>query len=177
MPVRILIADDNAGVRRALTQLLSDIRPIEFSETENGRDAVAKALDPGVDLAILDLAMPVMDGLSAAREILKVRPELPVFLCTMHWSPHLELEAKASGIRKVVSKAQSSILISAVRQLLGEESPSSEQTDEHSASVSLPRNPTLLPAGANSASQQPGKGNSVQKTLGEQDVTKTRRTG
>ena len=176
MPLRILIADDNAGVRRALTQLLSDIRPTQFIETENGRDAVAKALDPGVDIAILDLAMPVMDGLSAGREILKIRPELPVFLCTMHWSPHLELEAKASGIRKVVSKAQSSILIAAVRELLGEKPDAAVAGDDHSCSVTLPRNPTLLPAGANSASPHADNGNTPQ-TSSEQNSPKVRRIG
>jgi len=176
MPVRILIADDNAGVRRALTQLLSDIRPTEFIETENGRDAVAKALDPGIDIVIVDLAMPVMDGLSAAREILKARPELPVFLCTMHWSPHLELEAKAAGIRKVVSKAQSSILIAAVRELLGNRAGSSEAAEEQGSQVTLPRNPTLLPAGANPAAQNLESGNSSQ-AVSEHNSSKIRRTG
>lgn len=173
MPVRILIADDNAGVRRALTQLLSDLRP-EFIETENGRDAVAKAKDPGVDVVIIDLAMPIMDGLTAAREILKVRPELPVFLCTMHWSPHLEVEAKASGIRKVVSKAQSSILIAAVKELVGGQAASSEQSGQAASAITLPPNTTLLPAGA-TAPPHPGIGTSVQSS--EQQIPKIRRTG
>lgn len=176
MAVRILIADDNAGVRRALTQLLSDIRPCEFIETENGRDAVAKAQDPGVAVAVIDLAMPVMDGLSAAREILKVRPELPIFLCTMHWSPHLELEAKASGIRKVVSKAQSSILIEAVRELLGEGAVSTQVAPDLPATVTLPRNPTLLPAGA-SVPQHPGNGDTIKAAGAEPDASKARRIG
>lgn len=178
MPLRILISDDNAGVRRALTQLLSDIHSAEFIETENGRDAVSKALDPGVDIAILDLAMPVMDGLSAARAILKVRPEVPIFLCTMHWSPHLETEAKASGIRKVVSKAQSSILIAAIRELVGEPRTDAggEERPKAETPITLPPNPTLLPAGANPPPVQPGNGNTRQ-SVSEQDIPKVRRTG
>ncbi|HLZ40925.1 MAG TPA: response regulator transcription factor [Candidatus Sulfotelmatobacter sp.] len=118
MPHRILIADDNANVRTALRQLMEFAGGVEFIEAENGEEAIAKALECRPDVIILDLAMPAMDGLTAARKILQQLPEAAVFLCTMHWSKLLEREAATTGVRKVFSKARSSDLIAAVQQVL-----------------------------------------------------------
>lgn len=76
-------------------------------EAENGREAVTKAAELQPDLIILDLAMPVMDGLKAAREISKVMPAAAILMLTNHSSPELELAAKKSGVREVVSKESS----------------------------------------------------------------------
>lgn len=118
MPPRILIADDNANVRTALRQLIEFAGGVEFVEAENGEEAITKALECRPDVIILDLAMPAMDGLTAARKILQQLPETAVFLCTMHWSKLLEREAATTGVRKVFSKARSSDLIAAVQQVL-----------------------------------------------------------
>ena len=132
---RILIADDNTSVRTAVKQLLNEFQDCEFLEAEDGQAAVSQALSSKPDVVILDLAMPVMDGLSAARKIRSVFPELPVFLLTMHCSSHLESEATASGVQGVVSKAQSSILIAAIRELFrGWRSP---------AATALPPEPAI----------------------------------
>ena len=122
MPPRILIADDNAMVRMALRQLLEGIDRVEFIEAEDGKQAVSRTVEQNPEIVILDLAMPVMDGLTAAREIGKARPETPMFLCTMHWSPLLEKEAESAGIRQVVSKAHVTVLVEAVEKLLKEHS-------------------------------------------------------
>lgn len=117
MPFRILIADDNPLVRTALKQLLAG-PDREVVEAEDGGDAVSKALEMRPDIAILDLAMPVMDGLNASRTISQQLPDLPVLLCTMHWGSHLELEAKKYGIRRVIAKSESGVLVKAVHELL-----------------------------------------------------------
>ena len=115
---RILIAEDNRTVRTALRGLLQSAGPWEIVEVENGLEAVAKAQELRPNLIILDLVMPVMDGLSAARQISKLLPEIPMLMHTMHWSPQIELEAQKVGVRQVVSKADSKLLVSTVRQFL-----------------------------------------------------------
>jgi two-component system chemotaxis response regulator CheY len=115
---RILIAEDNPVVRTALRGLLQSAGPWEIVEVENGLEAVAKAQELRPNLIILDLVMPEMDGLSAARQISKLLPEIPMLMHTMHWSPQIELEAQKVGVRQVVSKADSKLLVSTVRQFL-----------------------------------------------------------
>ena len=120
---RILIADDTAAVRTALRKLLEGAHPCQVFEAEDGQQAISRALELRPDLIILDLAMPVMDGLTAAREISKVLPDTPILMYTMHWTPPLELAAQKSGVRKVVAKVRSDALLEAVRELLGIPAP------------------------------------------------------
>ena len=91
---RILIAEDNPAVRTALRSLLQSAGPWEIVEVESGLEALAKAQELRPNLMILDRVMPVMDGLSAARQISKLLPEIPMLMHTMHWSPQIELEAQ-----------------------------------------------------------------------------------
>ena len=70
------------------------------------------------DPIILDLVMPVMDGLAPARVISKLLPEIPTLMHTRHCSLQVEVEAQKVGVRKVVSKADSILLVSTVRQFL-----------------------------------------------------------
>lgn len=123
MPARILVADDNPIVRTTLRLLLEGIGQSGIIEAENGREAVSKTVELRPDVVILDLAMPVLDGLHAAREISQQLPQTPMLIYTMHWSPHLEVEAQKFGVRKIISKANSSLLLSSVQQLLDEIPP------------------------------------------------------
>lgn len=118
MPIRLLIADDNPVVRTALHQLLERAGEWEVVDAENGQEAIAKAQELAPHLIILDLVMPVMDGLAAAREISKLMPQTPLLMHTLHWSPQVEIEAQKVGVRKVVPKADSRGLISAIRHYL-----------------------------------------------------------
>ncbi|MFZ0731233.1 MAG: response regulator transcription factor [Candidatus Sulfotelmatobacter sp.] len=117
MPVRILIADDNASVRTILRQVLKS-PDREIFEAEHGADAVAKTSQFQPDLVILDLAMPVMDGLTAARQISTRFPHLPILMCTMYWSPQLYQEAQRFGVSKVVCKGETTALLAAIHELL-----------------------------------------------------------
>jgi CheY-like chemotaxis protein len=94
MPTRILIAEDNAVVRTAVRQLLENAGDWEIAEVENGQQAVTHAQERKPNLIILDLVMPVMDGLVAARELSKLMPDVPLVMHTLHWSPQVELEAQ-----------------------------------------------------------------------------------
>jgi CheY-like chemotaxis protein len=127
MPIQILIADDNPTVRTALRQLLEGAKFGEVIDVENGKEAIQKALELRPNLIILDLVMPVMDGLTAARELSKVIPGIPVLMHTMHWSQHVELEAQKVGVRKVVAKGDSTGLVSAIQEILAA-APSSAET-------------------------------------------------
>jgi CheY-like chemotaxis protein len=123
MPALILISDDNLIFRKALRQVLEGVDHWEIVEAEDGQEAIAKFQELHPNLVVLDLAMPVKDGLNAAREISKLAPEIPIVLYTMHNSAQLELEAQKSGIRKVLSKSDSGQLIATIQQLLSSTVP------------------------------------------------------
>lgn len=118
MPTRILIAEDNPVVRSALRQLLENAGDWEIIEVANGRQAVTQAQERKPNLIILDLVMPIMDGLVAARELSKIMPDVPMLMHTLHWSPQMELEAQKVGVRKVVPKADARGLVSSIQELL-----------------------------------------------------------
>jgi DNA-binding NarL/FixJ family response regulator len=80
---RILIVDDHAGVRLALTRVIESVDDFEVcGKAENGRVGVERALRLKPDLIILDLSMPVMDGLEAARELNELMPAVPILMYT-----------------------------------------------------------------------------------------------
>jgi len=109
-------------VRKMLRALLETHADWQVcAEAANGLEAVEKAAELKPDAIILDLAMPEMDGLHAAREILSNSPTLPILLHTNHAFSTLALEAKKNGIREVINKSVSEQeLISAVEALLNE---------------------------------------------------------
>lgn len=91
------------------------------AEAANGLEAAQKAAELKPDIIILDLAMPEMDGLHAAREILANSPAVPILLHTNHAFSSLALEAKKNGIREVLNKSASEQeLITAVESLLNQ---------------------------------------------------------
>src|SRR5579863_1758594 len=97
-------------------------------EAENGKEAVEKAQEHRPQLVILDLAMPVMDGLTASREIAKILPGTPILLHTLYSTPEVELEAGKSGVLRIVPKAEASTLVSAVQEALHPESAATSET-------------------------------------------------
>ncbi len=120
MPTRILIADDNAIVRGALRQVLENEGQgdWEITDAENGDDAVMLAQQIKPALVILDLAMPLKDGLRTAREMQRSLPGTPIVLHTLYSSPRVAIEAMKAGIRKTIPKSESGVLVAAVRDLL-----------------------------------------------------------
>ncbi len=106
MSLRILLADDNPGLRSRLGELLTSAHDdwAICAEAENGLQAISKTIDLRPDVVIMDLSMPVMDGLEAAREISNVSASVPIFLYTLHTIPELELQARKFGITQVICK-------------------------------------------------------------------------
>jgi DNA-binding NarL/FixJ family response regulator len=118
MPIRILIADDNAEIRAAMRDVLETAGEWEVVEAENGKQAVDKARECLPGLVVLDLVMPVQDGLAAAREIVDLLPGTPVLMHTLYSSPQVQIEAAKTGVRRVVPKSESLTLVSAVREAI-----------------------------------------------------------
>jgi DNA-binding NarL/FixJ family response regulator len=119
MAKTILIADDSAQVRKYITRVLSANQEFEFCpEAVDGRDAVAKARECHPDLIILDLGMPIMNGLETARELKRVMPVVPIILFTLHGEMISEEQASSSGVDLVVAKSDISKLSEHVRSLL-----------------------------------------------------------
>jgi DNA-binding NarL/FixJ family response regulator len=101
----ILIVDDNAFLRRMLrTCLEQDPQWKVCGEAENGKQAVERVEELKPDIVLLDLQMPLMNGLEAARRIKVIAPKAAMLMFTMYTSPELLHEAHAAGIREVVSK-------------------------------------------------------------------------
>lgn len=119
MALRILIVDDNELMRSALKTVLPRTAGWEVcGEAADGVEAIARATELKPDVIILDLVMPKMDGLQAARAISSVIPEAPIVLHTWHANAAIEQEARKSGVRKVVGKGVGiDELISALEEL------------------------------------------------------------
>jgi DNA-binding NarL/FixJ family response regulator len=121
MPVRILIADDDATIRHLLRRILEERPGWEVcGEAANGNDAVARIEQLAPDLAIIDLAMPDKNGIEAAREICAHSPLTAMLLLTVQEvSAELARAAREAGFRGAVTKASGSEVVIAVETLLG----------------------------------------------------------
>ena len=113
-PVRVLLADDHMIVRQGLRVLLEREGFEVVAEAANGRDAIRLAENHHPQVAVLDLSMPMLNGIDAAREITKSTTK--VVLLTMHTEDHLVLESLRAGVRGYVLKSKTADeLIAAVR--------------------------------------------------------------
>lgn len=124
MSVRILIADDDAAIRRLLRRLIENHMDWNVcGDAQDGQDAVAKAGQLGPDIIVLDLAMPQMNGLQAAREISRNLPDTPMLLLTVQQvSKELTAEAAHAGFKGAVSKNTGSEVVRAIESLLKHQS-------------------------------------------------------
>ena len=105
MPLRILIVDDSSPIRHLLRFFIEHNTDWEVcGEAENGLIAVEKVVQLKPDAVILDLSMPVMNGLEAAREISRIDPNVQMVMFTMHSNEQLRKDAEAVGIKGVISK-------------------------------------------------------------------------
>ena len=86
-------------------------------EAGNGKEAIEKAERMHPDLIVLDLSMPVMNGMQAAQALHKIMPSVPLIMFTSFITQNLEQEALAAGIGRVVGKESTDNLIGAVRSL------------------------------------------------------------
>ncbi|MFE5207431.1 response regulator [Streptomyces sp. NPDC056600] len=105
-PTRILLADDHALVRRGVRLILDQEPDLEVvAEAGDGAEAVEQARAHEVDLAVLDIAMPRMTGLQAARELAALKPDLRILMLTMHDNEQYFFQALKAGASGYVLKS------------------------------------------------------------------------
>jgi DNA-binding NarL/FixJ family response regulator len=116
----ILIVDDSAFVRQALREFFK--RELDFEvcgQAGNGREAIEKAQQLHPDLIVLDLSMPVMNGLDAAKVLRQIMPKIPLIMYSSFVDGLTERQATLMGVSEVVSKSERvSVLIDRARNPL-----------------------------------------------------------
>jgi DNA-binding NarL/FixJ family response regulator len=115
----VVIIDDSAVVRQTVGHAFLDDGFRFFGEAQNGQEGieVVKLLKP--DLAILDLSMPVMNGLQAAPVLRKLFPSMPIILFSLHGDGPVRAEAVRVGVDAVISKSEAlPVLLDKAHELL-----------------------------------------------------------
>jgi len=119
MAKTILVADDNPTIRKLLCHLFESEEEYDIcAEASNGQEAIALALEHRPQLIILDLSMPVMDGLEAARELKRLMPDVPIILFTQYADLGRHLLGLNLPVDRVVSKSETKALMEHVRSLI-----------------------------------------------------------
>ncbi len=119
MSTTVFVADDHAIVRDGLVSLLNAHAGLEVVGTaENGRDAVNEVLRLAPRVVVMDISMPDLSGIDAAREIRASLPDVGIVMLTMHSSAQYVFEALEAGVRGYLLKESASVeIIDAVRAL------------------------------------------------------------
>jgi DNA-binding NarL/FixJ family response regulator len=139
---RILLADDHELVRRGIRDLFSNNPRWDIcGEATNGREAIEKVLEMKPDLAILDITMPELNGIEAAREISRIAPRAKIIILSMHEGLQLELAARQAGADAVIVKRSvAESLVQEVEHLLAANISDADDSirDSINNSVELP---------------------------------------
>lgn len=115
---RVLLADDHQVVRRGLHELLTKEGYQVVAEAADGREAVRLAQQLCPDVAVVDLSMPLLNGVDAAREMRRSSPRTAVILLTMHTEDAYVFSALRAGIRGYVLKSQAAAdLLQAIQEV------------------------------------------------------------
>jgi DNA-binding NarL/FixJ family response regulator len=117
---RILLVDDHAVVRQGLRQILSESLPeAVFEDAASGGEAVRKTRESDWDAVILDLSLPGAAGLDVLKELLRLRPKLPVLVLSMHPEEQLAVRVLRAGAAGYLTKKTAAAdLLRAVRKVL-----------------------------------------------------------
>jgi len=144
MTIKIVIADDHPVVRKGLSLLLSSQDEFEvIGEAANGEEAIAKALELSPEIMLMDLVMPKMDGISATKEILRLKPEIKILILTSfsdanHAIPALE----AGALGYLLKENDPDEVIQAISKLVnGEKQIHPKVTEELLSALQTQRKP------------------------------------
>jgi DNA-binding NarL/FixJ family response regulator len=116
----VLVAEDHALTRQALCSLFASQEDFEVcADAENGQEAVEMAQLLRPDLIVLDLSMPVMNGIEAAQALKRLMPETPIIVFSEYCDVFSEREARSEGLSALVSKTEPvSVLLDSARAVL-----------------------------------------------------------
>src|SRR5712671_7694557 len=109
--LRVLIADDYEAVRVGLSTLLRSADIEVCAQATNGEEAVVKSIQLRPDLIILDISMPGIGGVEAARQIRVFLPEVPILFFTTHNSPQLLALSKLVGAQGFITKNETAVML------------------------------------------------------------------
>jgi CheY-like chemotaxis protein len=119
MAKTILVADDDPRIRKMLCRMFEAETDYDIcAEAANGEEAIALALKHRPDLIILDLSMPVLNGLAAARELKKIMPGVPIILFTQHANLSREILGPDLPFDRMISKDDGKDLVGHVKSLV-----------------------------------------------------------
>jgi DNA-binding NarL/FixJ family response regulator len=118
MPIQVIVADDHQLERQSLRALLEGEGFGVVGEAANGQEAVQLAEELHPDVVVMDLAMPVLNGIDATREIQRVSPKTKTILLTMHTEHQYILEGLRNGAKGYVMKTHAANdLVRAIREV------------------------------------------------------------
>jgi two-component system invasion response regulator UvrY len=117
--LKILVADDHPIVRQGLMRIIEDTTDLVVAdEADNGADVLAKVRRKDYDLILLDITMPIKNGLEIIKEIKRLKPRLPVLVLTMHPEKNYGLRALQAGAAGYLTKERAPFeLTEAIRKV------------------------------------------------------------
>jgi DNA-binding NarL/FixJ family response regulator len=117
-PIRILLADDHAVIRRGLRALIEAHSDLTVcAEAGDGRAAVEMAVQRKPDIAVLDISLPILNGVEATRRLQREAPQTKVLIYTIHEDEEVISEALHAGARGYLVKSEEEDIIRAIRTL------------------------------------------------------------
>lgn len=124
IPIKVLLADDHTIVRKGIRFVLDNEADIEVvGEAENGREAVQKVEQLVPDLALMDISMPLLNGLEATQQIVKRFPHVKVLILTMHADEEFIFQClRAGAAGYVIKQTAPTELVSAIYAVYQDES-------------------------------------------------------
>jgi DNA-binding NarL/FixJ family response regulator len=118
MAKTVLVADDSPIIRKMLCRLFEAEEDYDLcAEATNGQEAIELALKHHPDLIILDLSMPVLNGIDTARELKKLMPSVPIILFTQYFDLSNIISRSDLNVDRIVSKTDHEDLMVHVRAL------------------------------------------------------------
>jgi len=117
--MRIILADDHAILRESLKQLLEERGLQVVGQASNGHEAINLVTELNPDIVVMDIGMPLLNGIEAAREVNRVAPQTLTILLTMFEDDDYILDALQAGVRGYVLKAQATDdLVTAIQSVM-----------------------------------------------------------
>ena len=117
--IRILLADDHSIVRAGLRRIIEDSGDIEVvAEAADGREAVEKVRETLPDVAVIDISMPVLDGLEVVSQLHHYYPKMPILILTMHEEEQYVFRGISAGAKGYITKRSApEQMVNAIRKV------------------------------------------------------------
>ncbi len=119
--IKVLLADDHSIVRAGLARIIEESGDIQVvAEASDGREAIRKAMEAEVDVAVVDISMPGLDGLEVITQLQTLNPRLPVLVLTMHEEEQYVIRVFSAGAMGYITKRSApEQLVTAIRKVHG----------------------------------------------------------